>query len=160
MASDGTDVRQRVVEDAAADAWLDLTCGPVMLSVPDTAGRYYVVQAIDEWSLTLATVGTRTTGNAARSFVFVSPETEKAGESRREHWWPSDATVIRSPTSYVWLLLRIQSDDPEELDVIRRLQGRFPLRVLDGGYTPATPAGASPCRRGTRSSSRESRRWG
>jgi hypothetical protein len=119
------------VDTMYSHAWLDLTGGPVLLSVPDTAGRYYVVQAIDEWSLTFATVGTRTTGDGARSFVFVPSGAEKAGDGGDKGAWPSDAMVIRSPKSYVWLLLRIQSDGPEDLDPIRRLQDQFRLRVLD-----------------------------
>ena len=43
--------------------------------------------------------------------------------------WPSDATVIHSPTRYVWLRLRIQSDGPGDFDLIQRLPPRLRLRL-------------------------------
>ena len=54
-------------------AWLNLTAEPVVLSVPDTAGAYYVLQLLDLWSSTFAAPGKRTTGTTAQSFVICGP---------------------------------------------------------------------------------------
>ena len=43
-------------------AWLDLSRGPVVLSVPDTQGRYYTMQLLDGWSNVFSALGKRTTG--------------------------------------------------------------------------------------------------
>ena len=53
--------------------WLDLTKEPVVISVPDTKGRYYLLQLLDMWTDTFAGVGKRTTGTGAGSFVVVGP---------------------------------------------------------------------------------------
>jgi Protein of unknown function (DUF1254) len=49
-------------------ARVDLSGGPVRLDVPDTAGRYYVLQFVDAWTNNFAYVGHRATGTSAGSF--------------------------------------------------------------------------------------------
>ncbi len=47
--------------------WLDLASGPLVLSLADTHGRYYVIWLRDAWGTVFATVGARTTGTAPHS---------------------------------------------------------------------------------------------
>ena len=54
-------------------AQVDVSGGPVLLRVPDTAGRYYVLQFVDAWTNNFAYVGRRATGTAAGSFLLVPP---------------------------------------------------------------------------------------
>ena len=116
------------VDTQYSHAWLDLANGPVLLDVPDTDGRYYVVQAMDEWSLTFATVGSRTTGTGVGTFAFAW------GDAKVDV--PPGATVVRAPTRSVWLLLRIQNDGPGDADEIARLQAGFRLRAASGSAAP------------------------
>lgn len=51
-------------------AWLDLAGGPVVLSVPETHGRYYVMSIIDMWTNAFASVGPRTTGTGAGAYAI------------------------------------------------------------------------------------------
>jgi hypothetical protein len=46
-------------------AQLDLAAGPVRLDVPDTGGRYYVLQFVDAWTNNFAYVGRRARAPAA-----------------------------------------------------------------------------------------------
>jgi hypothetical protein len=54
--------------------WLDLSEGPLLLHVPDMAGRYYSVQFTDPSDGTdFAYVGTRATGSVAGDYLISGP---------------------------------------------------------------------------------------
>src|SRR5262245_65535552 len=53
--------------------WLDLAREPIVLSVPDTAGRYYLLPMLDLWTDVFAVVGSRTTGTKPADFAIVGP---------------------------------------------------------------------------------------
>lgn len=55
-------------------AWIDLAKQPIILSVPDTAGRYYVMPLMDPWTNVFASVGRRTTGTNAGDFLIAGPD--------------------------------------------------------------------------------------
>ena len=75
-------------------AWLDLAAGPVVLSVPETHGRYYVMSMVDMWSNVFASVGPRTTGTGAGAYA-IGP----AGVDGSQP--PAGALPIVAPTRYV-----------------------------------------------------------
>jgi len=45
-------------------AWLDLSREPVLVHVPDSGDRFYLLQFMDAWTETFADPGKRTTGTA------------------------------------------------------------------------------------------------
>jgi hypothetical protein len=45
-------------------AWLDLAQEPILIHVPDSDGRFYLLQFMDAWTETFADPGKRTTGTA------------------------------------------------------------------------------------------------
>jgi hypothetical protein len=110
-------------------AWLDLSQGPVVLHVPDTGGRYYLMQALDAWTNTFAAPGKRTTGTGTGDFVFSGPQWK--GEA------PKGVTVYRSPTNMVWILGRIQTNGKSDYAAVRTLQDQFrvfPLSAWGKSY--------------------------
>ena len=57
-----TDVAIPNADTLSSQAWLDLSNGPVILSVPDTKGRYYLMPMLDAWSNVFQSPGKRTIG--------------------------------------------------------------------------------------------------
>jgi hypothetical protein len=104
-------------------AQLNLSGGPLVIDVPDTAGRYYVLQLLDAYSNTFGYIGRRTTGTGAGSFAVVPP-----GFGGR---LPSGVTRVESPTPLVWLLGRTLVREEAEIPAVAPLLGGYRLTPLD-----------------------------
>ena len=95
-------------------AQLDLSGGPVRLRVPDTAGRYYVLQFVDAWTNNFAYVGHRATGTEAGTFLLVPPGWDgPAGDGER---------VIRVPTDVASIVGRWAVAGEHDMPAVRELQ--------------------------------------
>jgi hypothetical protein len=75
-------------------AQLNLAAGPLVIDVPDTRGRYYVLQLLDAYSNTSRYVGRRTTGTDAGSYALVPPVFSGALPPRRQADHESDAARV------------------------------------------------------------------
>jgi hypothetical protein len=66
-----------------SSAFLDLSRGPLILEVPEIGDRYYTLQFLDSYADSFAYIGTRTTGSAGESTLFL----DSGGKirCRREH---------------------------------------------------------------------------
>ena len=84
--------------------YVDLTKEPMVVSVPDTGGRYYLLPMLDMWTDVFASPGWRTTGTQAANFL-VTPR----GWSGTV---PAGFTQIEAPTPYVWIIGRTKTDGP------------------------------------------------
>jgi Protein of unknown function (DUF1254) len=111
-------------------AQVDVSGGPVLLRVPDMAGRYYVLQFVDVWTENFAYVGRRATGTAAGSFLLVPPGWQ--GDP------PSGARVIEFLTAVGTIVGRWACDGPADLAAVQALQRGLSLEPYG---TPAAPAG-------------------
>lgn len=105
-----------------SSAWLDLSQEPIVLSVPDTAGRYYSLAFMDFYTNNFAYLGRRTTGTKAGDYLVAGPKWNGSA--------PQGMSVIKSPTSAVWLLSRILVDDEADLPNVHRLQDQCKLTPL------------------------------
>src|SRR6516225_9654262 len=102
--------------------WLDLTKEPVVISVPDTQGRYYLLQLLDMWTDTFAGVGKRTTGTGAGNLVVVGPGWQ--GEL------PQGLQRINAPTPFVWVTGRTRTDGPQDYDAVHKIQDAYKITLL------------------------------
>jgi hypothetical protein len=97
-----------------SSAWLDLSQEPLVLSVPDTAGRYYSMAFMDFYTNNFAYVGRRVTGTKAGDYVVVGPKWNGAT--------PAGLAVIKSPTKSVWLLGKTLVDGEADLPNVHKIQ--------------------------------------
>ena len=114
-------------------AALDLRPGPLVLHVPDTADRYYVLQFIDAWTNNFAYIGRRATGTAERRFlVAAADDTTKA---------PDGMELVRAPTDVVTIIGRVQINGAADAPAVHALQDRFTLTPLsaDSGMSAGLP---------------------
>src|SRR5262249_8528821 len=103
-------------------AWLDLSREPIVLSVPDTAGRYYLLPMLDMWTDVFSVVGSRTTGTTAGNFAIVGPGWNGT--------LPAGLTRITAPTSVIWILGRTQTNGPADYDNVHKVQDTYKLTTL------------------------------
>lgn len=131
-----TDVVSPNADTLYSTAWLDLSGGPVILSLPDTHGRYYLMPLMDAWTNVFASPGKRTAGTKKAIYAVTGP------------MWngilPPGVTEIRSPTEMVWLIGRTQTNGKQDYAAVRRLQDQYrlaPLSALQrGGKARPKPA--------------------
>src|SRR5262245_41899321 len=119
-------------------AWLDLTKEPMMVSVPDTGGRYYLLPMLDMWTDVFASPGWRTTGTQAGTFL-VAPAGWRPDLRERfdEFKLPADTRRIEAPTPIVWIIGRTKTDGPPDYDAVREIQAAFKVTPLsEWGSTP------------------------
>jgi hypothetical protein len=117
------------VDTLTSSAWLDLVREPLVLSVPDTGGRYFAMPLYDAWTTVVATIGARTTGTRARRCVLVGPRWRGA--------LPRDLPVVQCPTAMAWALGHIRCDGESDYVPVHRLQAGIDLTPLSRWRAPA-----------------------
>lgn len=119
-----TDVANPNADFLYSQAWLDLSQGPVMLSVPDTHGRYYLIALLDAWSNVAASLGKRTTGTGKTEFAIVGPNWKGK--------LPGGVSEVQSPTELAWLFGRTQTGGGADREAASRIQSEFKLARMAG----------------------------
>lgn len=135
------DAKFRAVVRPNADTYytsgvLDLGVDAMVLSLPNTNGRYYLMPMLDAYSNVFASPGKRTTGTQAGTFLITGPK-----------WTgnvPAGMKEIKAPTNTVWIIGRTQVNSPEDgTKVVVPLEKKYILMPLSAwGKTYTAPKGA------------------
>jgi hypothetical protein len=123
------------VDTLYSTAWLDLSTEPVVLTLPPSDRRFFMIQCMDAWTNVFADPGIRTLGNAAARYEIVGPD------------WHGDilagAEPIRAPTRMVWVLARVYARNGADLPAARAYQSQLDIRPLsrlnDPDFQPIYP---------------------
>jgi hypothetical protein len=127
-----------------SSAWLDLSKEPVVVSVPDTKGRYYLLPMLDMWTDVFASPGWRTTGTHAQH-LLVAPAGWRPDLKEtfiEEYRLPKDTQRIDAPTSHVWIIGRTKTDGPQDYDAVHEIQAGMRITPLSEWGRTARPAEA------------------
>lgn len=126
-------------------AWLDVGCEPMILHVPDSAGRFYLLPMLDAYSNVFASIGSRTTGDGAGDYVIMGPDWNGPLPQKV-------SGTIKAPTNTVWLLGRTLVRGPADLQSAAAIASQFlliplsayPQYLLTGSYSPPTGLPVTP----------------
>jgi hypothetical protein len=116
-----------------SSAWLDLLREPMVLEVPASDGRYYLLPMLDMWTDVFACPGTRTTGDGAQRFVIVGPGWSGTIDSSLS------LQRIDASTPYVWIIGRTQCNGESDYDEVHRFQAGLQL-IPYSAYVAGQPA--------------------
>jgi hypothetical protein len=133
------DVVSPNVDTLYSSAWLDLAPEPMVLRVPDTGRRYYLMPMLDAWTNVFASPGTRTTGNGAGAFALVGPNWKGT--------LPEGVQEIKAPTNLVWIIGRTYTAGKKDYAAVHALQKQYellPLSAWGRSYTPPAKVSVTP----------------
>jgi len=117
------------LDTLASSGWLDISREPVLVTLPDTHGRYMDARALDMWtnvvwSTGAAQAGDHVSGPKAQTIAFV-PVGWKGT-------LPARVKRVEVTTRYVWFLARFQTRGGGDLALVRRLQRGLQVTPLSG----------------------------
>ncbi|MDB5431073.1 MAG: hypothetical protein JWP35_2189 [Caulobacter sp.] len=114
------------VDTVYSSAWMDLTKGPLKLTVPATGERYWSIAFMDMNTNNNAVLGLRTVGGAGGEFTIVGPGQAGSGPN-----------VVRMATPHGWALIRLLIDGDADMAAAHALQDQFVMTGPGGMSYPA-----------------------
>jgi hypothetical protein len=127
-------VVQSNVDTLYSIAWLDLTKEPLVITAPDTAGRFYVLPMLDMWSDVFASPVGYATGIQASEFLVTPPG-----------WTgtvPAGLNHLPAPTPFVWVIGRTDVSGAVAYVTVNRIQAGYtvtPLSQIGKRAEPVDP---------------------
>jgi hypothetical protein len=117
--------------------FLDLDKEPIILSVPDTHGRYYVMSMMNMWTNVFGSVGKRTTGTGPGAFLIVGPKWQGTAPAGIK-------ATFRCSTRYAWVLGQTQANGPKDFAAVNAIQAKYQLIPLSAWGKPYQPSSYVP----------------
>jgi hypothetical protein len=109
-----TDVVRPNADTLYSVMWFDVSDEPLLIGVPDSGGRYYLLPMLDMWTDVFESTGKRTTGTSAQYLRITGPDWR--GDAR------PGAISIRSPTGIGWIIGRTQTNGKADYDAVHKFQ--------------------------------------
>jgi hypothetical protein len=126
-----TDVVRPNADTLYSMMWFDVSKEPLLIRVPDSGGRYYLLPMLDMWTDVFQSTGARTTGTGAQVLAIAGP--------RWQGLVPAEATVTHSPTAIGWIIGRTQTNGKADYDAVHKFQAGLlatPLSQWGKAYRP------------------------
>lgn len=117
-------------------AWVDVSKEPVILTVPPSPQRYYLVPVLDMWTDVFLDPGTRVTGDGGGQFAIVGRDWH--GDL------PDGITRVEAPTPMVWVMGRVQTNSAADFPNVHKIQDGFALTPLSQWGKPQMRLPATP----------------
>lgn len=114
------------VDTLSANAWLDLSQEPVIVSVPNTRGRFLDARVLDMWTNVVWSTGS----NANAHTGAPKPQTIALVPPGWDGELPSGVERVEAPSKNLWLGVRIAALDEREMSLARRLLGEVRVAPL------------------------------
>jgi hypothetical protein len=114
-------------------AQCDVTREPLLLHLPDTDGRYYVMQLVDAWTNNFAYLGRRATGTGEGSYALVGP--------RWTGTLPDGLTAVAAPTEAFSIVGRFAVAGAADVPAVTALQRQTWLTPLSRYPAPPVASG-------------------
>ena len=112
-------------------AMLDLSQGPMILSIPEMGNRYWLMQFIDAWNNVPHAPGSRTVGGKGGNFAIVGPNWSGT--------LPAGLTELRVPTNLLMIGGRTYAGGKDDYAAVHALQDQYklvPLSEWGKSYIP------------------------
>ena len=123
-----------------SSAWLDLSAGPLLVTIPKIANRYWSFQFMDAYTSTAELIGSRNAGDGDLTLWVAHADDPTPA--------PTGVRVLRLPTRDGWMLVRILVDGADDARLVHKLQDAITLRVLkpdaSAAVLPHPPAPNTP----------------
>jgi hypothetical protein len=114
VAGEGGTISRPTLDTLYSFLWFDVSHEPLIVSLPDSHGRFFALSLFDHWSDVFASPGARTTGTGAQTFAITAPSW--SGDL------PRGVRAYRSPTARGWLFGLTQVRGLADVPQVARFQ--------------------------------------
>ncbi|RFU48754.1 DUF1254 domain-containing protein [Paraburkholderia sp. DHOC27] len=133
------------IDTLDSTGWLDLADGPVILTLPNSHGRYVDARVLDMWTNVVWSTNAsnmlsapRVNGIKEQTIAFVGPGWQ--GDL------PANVTRVNVPTRNAWVSVRVQASGVRDFAAVRKLQRgirMMPLAAYSGDAHAASAAASN-----------------